>query len=70
MELVARRVGNTSAIQDDLAMVGVSVHDCTRNNDTLYRAMSPMAAVQTFAPTPPNNPAAFANFQQSWLIER
>jgi hypothetical protein len=70
MALAARRVGNTPIVQDDLTMVGVSIHDCARNNDTLYRAMSPMAAVQAFAPTPPDNPAALANFQQSWEIER
>jgi hypothetical protein len=69
MRQVAGRVGNTPAIQGDLAMVGVSVHDCARNDDTLYRAMSPMDAVLALV----NNVGsadAFTNFQQSWVIER
>jgi hypothetical protein len=69
MRLVAGRVGVTPAIQSDLAMVGVSVQDCARLNDTLYRAMAPMEAVVAVGPNI-RDVEAFTNFQQTWLIER
>lgn len=65
MRMVAMRVGSTPAIQPDLAVVGISLEDCSRNNDTLYRAMSPMAAVVAFSA----NPSDFNAFRATWQVE-
>jgi hypothetical protein len=65
MRLAALRVGSTPSIQADLALVGVSLEDCSRNNDTLYRALSPMAAVVAYSA----NPSDLNAFRASWQVE-
>lgn len=69
MRMVANRAGNTPALQGFLSEVGVTLEDCTRGNDTLYRATSPMAAVKALVENTADPQAAFATFQQSWVIE-
>jgi len=66
MRLVAGRVGVTSLVQDDLAVVGVSVLDCTRVDDVLYRRLAPMVAVVAVGPNI-RDEEAFNNFQETWI---
>jgi hypothetical protein len=68
MNLIALRVGSTPSIQANLAEVGVTVEDCTRSNDTLYRALSPMAAAVTYSQSA-RDAGALPLFRQSWVVE-
>ncbi|HLA43324.1 MAG TPA: hypothetical protein VJZ27_07825, partial [Aggregatilineales bacterium] len=69
MELIARRVGTTPAIQEFLAGVGINAQDCARNNDILFRASSPMAAVVALTNNPGTGGDSLAVFRQSWTVE-
>jgi len=68
MSLTAQRVGNTTAIHPDLALVGVNIVDCSRGDDVLYRALSPLQAAIDY-----NNSggtrAALSAFRAAWQVE-
>lgn len=70
IETAARRGGNTPAIREDLAQVGVTVQDCVNPEDTLFRATAPLEAAIAFSDSSPSDPeAALAAFRANWQVE-
>lgn len=70
MNLLARRIVNTPTIQDDFAMVGVSVTDCDQPADILYEALASMESVLALPINISVNDPAFVSFQQAWIVSQ
>lgn len=69
IRIAALQAGSSPAISGLLSHVGVSVEDCLRDNDTLYRATAPIQAAIDFSATGGNTPQALNTFRQSWVVQ-
>ena len=67
IQIAAQRAGSSPAISSLLSSVGVSVEDCLRGNDTLYRATAPIQAAVDFSANSGGD--ALNTFRQTWTVQ-
>ncbi len=68
MDFIAQKTGSTPALEGHLGQIGLTIEDCSRENDVLYRALSPWTAARDYSLVLGDS-TAFSRFREAWTVE-